>query len=597
MRIIPAYVLLFFISTLSVYSQDLPREKFNFIRETSNNSSASKNSGGILCPPSIPLIAKDSLVYVTSSTTSYPSGSTLNCLTRSLYLYANSSSIIDTIVSINTPTLEIMFNSYQTSLRSFGTVTLYEGSLNLGCVGASGCSFPIGGPVAPAAGTLWELFFNQLSPNQPHTFVFSKTSAISSTNITIKTPWLNTPLNTFIWNGSTASSYSVIIPANTKIGTASFAISPTVSAGAFQNSNYGLCKISPRQMPLGTYTVTYTFSDTVCTGKTASYIFTVGTPNVNWTAPSVCVGSCPTLTPSTSAVPGGIWSGTGVSGTTFCGSSTGSYNVVYTVGTGTCSNIQTHPISVYNYPSLTANIPGGFCSGTSAPVSVSGASIYNWSPSTGLNTTTAANVIANPTVSITYTVGGIANGCSSSVLVPITVYPKPVANFSVNPQPTTIINSTINFTDLSSGATLTNWTWNFGDGNSDINQNPANTYATVGQFTASLIVTSNNNCKDTSYFTIDIGADHVNLYNSFSPNGDGLNDIFEIDYIDQFPKNHVYVYNRWGQLLWDKQGYNNASVVWDGKDNKGTQLGAGTYFYIIEIDGKKTEKHWVELTK
>jgi gliding motility-associated-like protein len=87
------------------------------------------------------------------------------------------------------------------------------------------------------------------------------------------------------------------------------------------------------------------------------------------------------------------------------------------------------------------------------------------------------------------------------------------------------------------------------------------------------------------------------IYNSFSPNGDGLNDLFEIDDITEFPKNHVSIFNRYGQLLWNGDNYDNKTVVWDGKDNKKTDMAAGTYFYLIELDGGKTEKHWVELTK
>ncbi len=89
----------------------------------------------------------------------------------------------------------------------------------------------------------------------------------------------------------------------------------------------------------------------------------------------------------------------------------------------------------------------------------------------------------------------------------------------------------------------------------------------------------------------------IKVNNAFSPNGDGLNETFIIDNIEEFTANHVYIYNRWGQLLWNKSGYNNVSVVWNGKDNSGNNIAAGTYFYIIENVGGKTLKGWVELTK
>ncbi|HEX7415168.1 MAG TPA: gliding motility-associated C-terminal domain-containing protein [Bacteroidia bacterium] len=89
----------------------------------------------------------------------------------------------------------------------------------------------------------------------------------------------------------------------------------------------------------------------------------------------------------------------------------------------------------------------------------------------------------------------------------------------------------------------------------------------------------------------------VHAHNAFSPNGDGLNDTYIIDGIENYPNNHVYFFNRWGQQLWDKAHYDNITIVWNGKDSKGDALYAGTYFYVIDIDGKKPMKGWVEITK
>ncbi len=86
--------------------------------------------------------------------------------------------------------------------------------------------------------------------------------------------------------------------------------------------------------------------------------------------------------------------------------------------------------------------------------------------------------------------------------------------------------------------------------------------------------------------------------NSFSPNGDQLNDLFVISGIENYPKNHVYIYNRWGSLVWDGENYDNVKIVFDGKDSRNKDLSEGTYFYIILLDGKKSPyKHWLEITK
>ena len=211
MKIVPAYILLSFISIGTIFSQEFRHAEFKYMSVEPNNSSIQKTEGGVTCPTSIPLLAQDSLIYATGGSTSISSGSTLNCLTRSFYLSTNTAgSFIDSVKSSYSPTLQTRFDSYQTSLRTYGTLTFYEGALNIGCVGPS-CSFPIGGPSAPSSGAKWSIFAGNLDPTKSHTLVFSKTGAISTTTITVKSPWLNSALNTFVWSTSTANSYSVVI--------------------------------------------------------------------------------------------------------------------------------------------------------------------------------------------------------------------------------------------------------------------------------------------------------------------------------------------------------------------------------------------------
>lgn len=102
----------------------------------------------------------------------------------------------------------------------------------------------------------------------------------------------------------------------------------------------------------------------------------------------------------------------------------------------------------------------------------------------------------------------------------------------------------------------------------------------------------------TKVITIDAnsGICPVSVYNAFSPNGDGLNDTWYIGNIEAYPNNHVYIFNRYGQQLWEGTGYNNTTVVWGGKLQGGDAMYAGTYFYVIDITGKKPMKGWVEIT-
>jgi gliding motility-associated-like protein len=68
------------------------------------------------------------------------------------------------------------------------------------------------------------------------------------------------------------------------------------------------------------------------------------------------------------------------------------------------------------------------------------------------------------------------------------------------------------------------------------------------------------------------------FYNSFSPNGDGKNDTWVIYNIEKHPANHLRIFNRWGDLVYEKEGYNN--------DWNGSSLALGTYFYILELKEK-----------
>ncbi|TRX05729.1 gliding motility-associated C-terminal domain-containing protein, partial [Flavobacterium gawalongense] len=82
----------------------------------------------------------------------------------------------------------------------------------------------------------------------------------------------------------------------------------------------------------------------------------------------------------------------------------------------------------------------------------------------------------------------------------------------------------------------------------------------------------------------------VLVHNAFSPNGDGINEKFIIDNIDDtvcYPDNTVEIYNRWGVLVFETSNYNNTSKAFDGTSqgratiSQSSGLPTGTYFYIL----------------
>ncbi|MDR1678710.1 MAG: gliding motility-associated C-terminal domain-containing protein [Prevotellaceae bacterium] len=92
----------------------------------------------------------------------------------------------------------------------------------------------------------------------------------------------------------------------------------------------------------------------------------------------------------------------------------------------------------------------------------------------------------------------------------------------------------------------------------------------------------------------------VAIPEGFSPNGDGVNDVFDIRGIEQFPNNKVLIFNRWGNKVFEGKPYQNN---WDGRNHEGGNIGndelpAGTYFYILELgDGSKAQKGFIFLTR
>ena len=96
----------------------------------------------------------------------------------------------------------------------------------------------------------------------------------------------------------------------------------------------------------------------------------------------------------------------------------------------------------------------------------------------------------------------------------------------------------------------------------------------------------------------------LTIYNGVSADGDGHNDYFNIDGIEYYPKNNLKIFNRWGVLVYEKDGYSNEDPF-DGHSNGRATISAdsklpqGTYYYVLEYedsdDQSHTEKGWLYL--
>lgn len=105
----------------------------------------------------------------------------------------------------------------------------------------------------------------------------------------------------------------------------------------------------------------------------------------------------------------------------------------------------------------------------------------------------------------------------------------------------------------------------------------------TGNYSAT--VTDQNGCEVMADFIIAITddprgcLDNLTFYEIFTPNGDGVNEVWIIDGLVHYPENQLEIFNRWGQPVYSQQNYQNN---WDGS-TAGGPLPQGTYYYILTI--------------
>ena len=229
---------------------------------------------------------------------------------------------------------------------------------------------------------------------------------------------------------------------------------------------------------------------------------------------------------------------------------------------------------------LQMNGPFQICPGDSVDLLVSatggyGNYYYNWSTSA-----TTPQITVAPQNTTSYFVQ-VSDECQtfSVTAVALVQVVKPLANFYIMSQdpmqglPVQFENASLN---------AWSYTWAFGDGNGSFLVNPIHTYTQPGSYEITLIATNQEGCIDSISKWIEIAPErYIYLPNSFTPDGDGLNEYFYGRFIGLMSA-RFYIFNRWGEEIFFSDQLN---FVWDATyEGIPVQDGTYTWYLIYEIE-------------
>ena len=232
-------------------------------------------------------------------------------------------------------------------------------------------------------------------------------------------------------------------------------------------------------------------------------------------------------------------------------------------------------------------VPQFFITQGSEFTGIAGTAVYSGSGVSADGTfSPVAATSGTHTIRYTYTA---SNGCTAFAEQDIVVYPQP--SVSAGPDKVLLEGGLITLDGSGSGNNIAYlWTPNINISSTLI---PAPDVSPIDDITYTLTVTSANKCVNTDIVFVKVLKTPL-IPNAFSPNGDGINDTWIIQYLNSYPGVDVSVFNRYGQLAFHSVGYN----PWDGT-YKGNPLPVGTYYYIIDrkVAGAKKLTGWVAILR
>ena len=365
---------------------------------------------------------------------------------------------------------------------------------------------------------------------------------------------------------------------------ASVTINATTYPGATYLWNTGSTTNSITVNTPGSYIITNTLNG--CVAKDTIVVTKSDLPTPNLGADTVLCGAAPLILNAT--YPGAttyLWS-TGATTSTINVSNSGTYSVTNTLNGCIAKDTIVVTIKPVPYPNVGADT--AICSYESVLLKslVYPGATYLWS--TGA-TTNSINVNSPGTYFITNTL----NGCVGKDTV--IVKAKKAAIAYAGNDLLMYVGSSVTLTASQSPDNKT-YQWS-----------PPTYLTTPNSFTTKasppdstdvhyyLKVTSVDGCVAYDTMLIKINNASMDIPNAFSPNGDGINDKWEVPFLSSFPTSRVQVFNRNGQVVYSGNGFN--YVPWDGTYN-GKPAPAGVYYYVIDIgSGFPRKQGWVAIIR
>ena len=225
------------------------------------------------------------------------------------------------------------------------------------------------------------------------------------------------------------------------------------------------------------------------------------------------------------------------------------------------------------------------CRGDSAGLVASGAVTYLWTPATGLNNPNIPNPNASPATTTAYTVVGYdgANCFTDTAHITLTVWPTPT--LSLGADLSLPVGAQQTLTPVITNGPIVSWLWTPATYLScNRCQNPIATI--TKDIVYELTVQNIYGCKVKGALRIHTFCPNSQVYipDAFTPDGDGINDIFMIRGKGISSINYLRIFTRWGELIFEKTNFspNNPTYGWDGKI-RGIKGPPDVFVYTTEV--------------